>query len=98
MKAILVNNEKSLRYYATNMDDVNKITTILKEEYNYRLELAKDKDISFSPYYLIFTDDVNLVKNKVKEYPIVVLDDVFSELDEGRRKEVYEIICEVDYE
>lgn len=39
---------------------------------------------------------VNLVKNKMKECPIVVLDDVFSELDEGRRKEIYEILKEFD--
>lgn len=39
---------------------------------------------------------VNLVKDRIKECPIVVLDDVFSELDEGRKKEVYEILKEFD--
>ena len=39
---------------------------------------------------------VNFVKEKIKECPIVVLDDVFSELDEGRRKEVYKILREFD--
>jgi len=39
---------------------------------------------------------VNLVKDKLSECPIVVLDDVFSELDEGRRKEVYEILENFD--
>ena len=61
----LWNNEKSLRYYATNKEDINKITSFLREEYNYRLEVAKDKELIFNPYYLILTDDVNLVKNNV---------------------------------
>ena len=39
---------------------------------------------------------VNLIKEKIKEYPILVLDDVFSELDDNRKKEVYEIIKEFD--
>lgn len=39
---------------------------------------------------------VNLIKEKIKEYPILVLDDVFSELDEARKKEVYRIINEFD--
>ena len=39
---------------------------------------------------------VNLVKKRINDYPIVVLDDVFSELDEGRKKEVYEIVKKFD--
>ena len=39
---------------------------------------------------------VELIKNKIKDYPILVLDDVFSELDENRKKEVYEIIKKFD--
>ena len=39
---------------------------------------------------------VNLIKEKIKEYPILVLDDVFSELDENRKKEVYKIIKDFD--
>jgi len=35
---------------------------------------------------------VNLVRNKTNNCPIVVLDDVFSELDENRKKEVYDIL------
>lgn len=33
-----------------------------------------------------------LIENKIKEYPIVVLDDVFSELDEKKKKEIYDIL------
>lgn len=39
---------------------------------------------------------VGLIKNKIKDCPILVLDDVFSELDENRKKEVYEIIKNFD--
>jgi DNA replication and repair protein RecF len=39
---------------------------------------------------------VNLIKERIKECPILVLDDVFSELDESRKKEVYKIIKEFD--
>ena len=39
---------------------------------------------------------VNLIREKIKQYPILVLDDVFSELDESRKKEVYKIIKDFD--
>ena len=61
----LWNNSKTLRYYATNKEDINKVMSYLREEYNYRLETAKDSGGIFSPYYLIITDDVNLVKNNI---------------------------------
>ena len=61
------NNEKTLRYYATNQDEINKVTGFLKEEFNYRKSF-NDNAInyaSFSPYYLIIADDVSLVKNNI---------------------------------
>ena len=59
----LWNNDKSLRYYATNKDEVNKITGYLREEYNYRLEMSDKNDMSFIPYYFIIIDDINVLKN-----------------------------------
>ena len=60
------NNNKSVRFYAVNKDDVNKLTSILMEEYNYRKEMKEeDEKSSFTPYYLIITDDVVNVKNNV---------------------------------
>ena len=61
----LWNNDKSVRYFATNKDEVNKVTSYLKEEYNYRIEINKDSNIKsiYLPYYLIITDDVLGVKN-----------------------------------
>ncbi len=39
---------------------------------------------------------VKLIKERTNDYPILVLDDVFSELDEFRKKEIYEIINDFD--
>ena len=33
-----------------------------------------------------------MIKEKIKEYPILLLDDVFSELDEGRRQRLLSIL------
>ena len=50
----LWNNNKSIRYYGTNKDDINKITSFLMEEYNFRKEmLDENKEMQFIPYYLI---------------------------------------------
>ena len=62
----LWNNEKSIRFYASNKDDINKITSFLMEEYNYRKEFVKNEEnVKFSPYYLIMTDDIAFIKNNV---------------------------------
>ena len=39
---------------------------------------------------------INLIKNNTKEYPILVLDDVLSELDDNRKKEVCDIIKNIE--
>lgn len=59
----LWNDDRSVRYFASNKDDINKVTSYLKEEYNYRLEMASDDKVLFTPHYLIFTDDVAFIKN-----------------------------------
>lgn len=63
----LWNNDKSLRYYATNKDDTNKLTSYLMEEYNYRKEVADESNdpVQFNPYYLVITDDFVPLKNNV---------------------------------
>ena len=60
----LWNNDKSIRYYASNKEDINKVCSYLMEEYNYRKEVYEDGTV-FNPYYLIITDDINSVKNNV---------------------------------
>ncbi len=39
---------------------------------------------------------VTLIKKRINKWPILVLDDVFSELDDSKKKEIYEIIKEVE--
>jgi len=59
------NNEKSIRYFGTNRDDINAITSVLMEEYNYRKETMEEEkqNLQFTPYYLILTDDISSLKN-----------------------------------
>lgn len=56
-------NTKKIRFFADNYDDMKEISSYLEEDFNHRLEY-KDKDYkSFSPYYLIITDDYKRVEN-----------------------------------
>ena len=61
------NNDKSMRYFATNKDDINRVTSYLMEEYNYRKEISIEnkENIQFNPYYLVLTDDIAFLKNNV---------------------------------
>jgi len=59
------NNESNTRYYASNNDEINSITTILREEYNYRVDVNNENKTIFNPYYLIITDDINVINNNV---------------------------------
>ena len=63
----LWNNDKTARFYATTKDDINKLTSYLMEEYNYRNDLSQDSNdpINFVPYYLVITDDIVPLKNNV---------------------------------
>ena len=63
----LWNNTKTFRYFGTNKDNINKITSYLMEEYNYRVEFAEQNngDIQTVPYYLVLTDDIEALKNNV---------------------------------
>ena len=64
------NNERSFRYYATNLDEAKEISLNLEQE----LQARKYKDVNgnrelndmdytkYRPYYLIITDDYKLVR------------------------------------
>lgn len=70
-------NQKSIRYYATNSDEMNTISTELEKEFDFRTTTEEEvmvdengKDIeteeiykNYKPYYLIFTDDINAIRN-----------------------------------
>jgi len=57
------NNTKQIRFFADNYDDMKEISAYLEEDLNNRLQY-KDKDYkSFTPYYLIITDDYKKIEN-----------------------------------
>ncbi len=82
------NNEKTLRYFASSKDEINKVTTLLKEEYNYRDEIIKEtkNSVNFSPYYIFFIDDINLIKNNA----------LIKEILENKNNLGYTLIMNVD--
>ena len=56
-------NTKQIRFFADDYDDMKEISSYLEESLNHRLE-QKEKDYkSFSPYYLIITDDYKRIEN-----------------------------------
>lgn len=62
------NNDKSIRFYATNIDDMKEISLYLEKEFRHRAEIgeANRSDISYlsyEPYYVILTDDYKMVRD-----------------------------------
>ena len=71
------NNEKTIRFFASNLDDVKVLTQYLEEEYTNRVSKRKEKESEnrdtkiettenyalYDSYYLIITDNFKLVKN-----------------------------------
>ena len=60
------NADKTLRYYATNLDEVSKVSAALEQEFQERAQTKTDnnKQMTYMPHYLIITDDVYMC-NKV---------------------------------
>ncbi len=70
-------NQKSIRYFTTNLDELGTVTIDLEKIFDARVEkdesVQKDNDGSedeekdlyknYKPYYLIFTDDINAIRN-----------------------------------
>ncbi len=57
------NNTKEIRFFADNYNEMEKISMYLEEDLKQRLE-NKDKDYkSFTPYYLIITDDYKEIED-----------------------------------
>ncbi len=100
-----INKEYILKRYQETLDkDKEKMTTglgIHKDDFkiyingNDASEFGSQGEQRFI-VLLVKLALVKLVKKRINDCPIVVLDDVFSELDEGRRKEVYEILKEFE--
>ena len=58
-------NSKTVRYYGTNIDEINQISIVLEEEFHARKALVKDKITykSFAPYYMIIVDDITSIRS-----------------------------------
>ncbi|MBR3210797.1 MAG: type VII secretion protein EssC [Bacilli bacterium] len=65
------NNEKSFRYFATNLDEAKEISLELEKEIqsrkfkdnNGRMEINAEDYKNYRPYYLIITDDYKSVRD-----------------------------------
>lgn len=65
------NDNRTLRFYAANNDEIKQISSYLESEFNQRIESEEAKKTkedtakykSFSPYYIIVTDDLKIVRN-----------------------------------
>jgi len=65
--------DKQVRFYATNIEEMKMVSSYLEAQFNARVESMKEKDNgsskkevdyrSFSPYYLIITDSYQTVQN-----------------------------------
>jgi len=56
------NSDKTMRYFATNSDDIIRISAELETEFQQRSQVNKDekKQAIFAPHYMIITDDISL--------------------------------------
>jgi len=100
-----ISKEEILKKYKDNLDKdkEKKITGLGIHKDDFKIYINDNEASNFGSQgeqrfivLLVKLGLVNLIKNNTKEFPILVLDDVFSELDENRKKEVYDIIKEFD--
>ena len=61
------NNDKSLRFFATNPDEMKQVSLYLEKELNFRkYDDDKQRDLDykhFKPYYIIITDNLKAARN-----------------------------------
>ena len=56
-------NDKQIRFFATNYEEMCELSGILERTLEMRLENDKEDYKSFSPYYIIITDNFKISKN-----------------------------------
>ena len=57
------NNTKQIRFFTDDYEDMKEISSYLIEELKHRMQFDNVNYKSFSPYYLIITDDYQKIKN-----------------------------------
>ena len=57
-------DNKNIRYFATNQEEAKELSDALANELNYRVEISKDgsQSKSISPYYIIICENFSLLK------------------------------------
>lgn len=92
-KEILIKSEKDdieneFTYYGPHRDDISFL--IDNKDIRKFGSQGQKKIVAIS----LKLSELELLKNKIKENPILLLDDVFSELDEKRQKKLVEYVKE----
>lgn len=96
-----IDKESILKKYKDNLDkDKEKmITSLGVHKDDFKIYINDNDASNFGSQgeqrfiiLLVKLALVNLINKRMNDCPILVLDDVFSELDDSRKKEVYEII------
>ena len=57
------NNEKSLRFFSSNMDEYKEVCYYLDSIYTRRKDEKKSEDVNYNPYYLIISDCIKSIRN-----------------------------------
>ena len=57
-------NDKSIRFFSTNIESAKKVTDYLNYELQNRIQLSQDGSKLFKPYYVIITDDYSQIKRQ----------------------------------
>ena len=100
-----ITKEDILKKYQTNLvkDKEKMITSLGVHKDDFKIYINGNDASNFGSQgeqrfiiLLVKLALVILIKEQIKEFPILVLDDVFSELDESRKKEIYDIIMNFD--
>ena len=55
-------NNKTIRYFASNIDEAKELCDHLNNELNYRIQVSEGKDFHPTPHYLIICENYNATK------------------------------------
>lgn len=97
----LIDKEDIIKFLQSNIDkEVNQKTTLFgphRDDFSFYLEDKDMKRFSSQGYQRIAVlalklSEINVFKKETKEYPIVLLDDIFSEIDLKKRNLLLKLI------
>ena len=56
-------DDKSIRFFATSVEDAQNISTVLEREFKTRESADRDSSTTYKTYYLIISDSINQYRN-----------------------------------